>query len=118
MYELTYDSKTFFLLQRKHIGTCIRAPDGEMGKRRKRVQILYMILTTLSESKHDIYRNRFQAKLKPGTRFTGKKCHSGADQQFTLLLLLLALGCFQGPLQELPFGYTTPKCLITDYHAH
>lgn len=31
-----------------------------------------------------------------------KKSHSGADQQFTLLLLLLAVRRFQGTPQELP----------------
>lgn len=43
------------------------------GKRRKRVQILYGILSILSEIKCDIYWNRCEDKLDPNTRFTDRE---------------------------------------------
>lgn len=47
---------------------------------------------------------------------THTKCHSGANQQFTHLLLLQTVRCSERTLQE-QLCMDTPVCLITGYHA-
>lgn len=66
-------------------------------KRKKRGQILYGILSILSELKCDIYWNRCEDKLDPNTRFTDRenKMYRGAGWQFPPLPLPLAVGAFR-----------------------